>query len=62
MHGWSDVGVDHAGDVGAAVVEAFADDFDVDAFLQLANHSVPAQRVLQRRVQDVVGRSARCGG
>jgi hypothetical protein len=25
------VGVDLAGDVGAAVVEAFADDFDVDA-------------------------------
>lgn len=26
LHGWDDVGVDLAGDVGAAVVEAFADD------------------------------------
>jgi hypothetical protein len=28
------VGVDLAGDVGAAVIEAVADDVDVDAFLE----------------------------
>ena len=34
LHGWGDVGVDLSRDVGAAVVEALADDLDVDTGAQ----------------------------